>query len=141
MAKDPLLYHAHDWVIKTDTYAKRKPLADFFNVLATDTKNGEQFVMAIEGKKYAVSGVMFHPETQNRHIVGELDSSLFGKVNNETTDRINYYYSEYIRRLATKTLNTHKFEDAEFGMRMEWLNSNMGFTTAGKTSNLVSLGF
>jgi len=109
MGTDHILYHAHDWVIKTDTYAKRKPLADFFNILATDTINGEEFVMAIEGKKYPVSGVMFHPETQNRHIVGEVDSSIFGKVNNETTDRINFYFSEYIRRIATKTLKTHTF--------------------------------
>ena len=42
--------------------------------------------MAVEGKDYPVSGVMFHPETQNRHIVGEADSSVIGKVNNDLTD-------------------------------------------------------
>ena len=38
-------------------------------------------------------------------------------------------------------MSTHRFEDPEFGMRMEWLNSNMGFTLGGATSNLVSFGF
>ena len=110
-------------------------------MLATDTHNGEEFVVAVEGKKYPVTGVMFHPETQNRHIVGTPDSSVIGKVNNETTDAINFFFSEHIRRQAVKTLDTHKFEDPEFGMRMEWLNTNLGFTLGGETSNLVSFGF
>jgi len=82
MADLPLLYHAHDWVVKTDTYAESELLRNFFDIIATDTLNGEEFVVAIEGKKYPVSGVMFHPETQNRHIIGEVDSSVIGKVNN-----------------------------------------------------------
>ena len=64
MAEEDLLYHAHDWVIKTDTYAERQPMRDFFNILATDEHNGEEFVVAVEGKHYPVTGVMFHPETQ-----------------------------------------------------------------------------
>ena len=93
MINEPLLYHAHDWVIKTDTYNEREQLSNFFNILATDTHNGEEFVVAVEAKDYPVSGVMFHPETQNRHIVGEVDSSVRGKVNDEVTDAINYYFS------------------------------------------------
>ena len=30
MQSEKLLYHAHDWVIKTDTYKKREPLRNFF---------------------------------------------------------------------------------------------------------------
>lgn len=63
MINEPLLYHAHDWVIFTETYKERKELSDFFNVLATDTDSGDEFVVAVEGKHYPVSGVMFHPET------------------------------------------------------------------------------
>ena len=36
MTKDPLMYHAHDWVIAADTYKKSPVLEDFFNILATD---------------------------------------------------------------------------------------------------------
>lgn len=63
LANEDLTYHAHDWVIKTDTYKERKPLQDFYNILGTDTYKGEEFVVAVEGKHYPVSGTMFHPET------------------------------------------------------------------------------
>ena len=86
MTTQPINYHAHDWVIHMDTYKERQPLRDFFDILATDTYEGDEFVVAVEAKKYPVSGVMFHPETQNRHIVGIADSSVEGKVNDETTD-------------------------------------------------------
>ena len=98
-------------------------------------------MIAIEGKNYPVSGVMVHPETQNRRIVGAPDSSVRGKVNNDQTDAINFYFSRYVRREAEKTLETHRFEDPYFGMRMEWLNSKIGYTLGGETSNLVSFGF
>ncbi len=110
-------------------------------MLATDTHDGTEFVVAIEGKHYPVTGVMFHPETQNRHIIGEPDFSINGKINNKVTDAINFYFSEHIRRKASKTLNSHKFQDPDFGMRMEWLNTQIGFTRGGATSNLVSFGF
>jgi len=57
------------------------------------------------------------------------------------TDQINYYFSEHIKNTAMKNMDTHRFEDPEFGSRMEWLNSNVGFTLGGETSNLVSFGF
>ena len=84
---------------------------------------------------------MFHPETQNRHIVGTADGSLKGKVNNEVSDAINFYFSEHVRRQAAKNMDTHKFANAEFGERMEWLNSNIGFTRGGTDSFLVAYGF
>ena len=98
-------------------------------------------MVAVEGKRYPVSGVMFHPETANRHVVGKRDGSLAGKVNDEVTDAINFYFSEHVRRQAAKTMDTHKFADPEFGERMEWLNANMGFTGANAASFLVSFGF
>lgn len=151
MSKEKLLYHAHDWVIKTDTYDAREQLRDFFDVIATDTLGDEEFVVAVEGKHYPVTGVMYHPETQQRHIVtleddqgvdvAGTDGSIKGKVNNSDTDKINYYFSEHIRREAAKTMDTHNFVDPEFGMRMEWLNTNTGFTRGGLTSLMVSYGF
>ena len=63
MGNEKLLYHAHDWVIKTDTYEESEPLQGFFDIIATDSKEGEEFVVAVEGKRYPVTGVMYHPET------------------------------------------------------------------------------
>ena len=82
MTREPLLYHAHDWVISTETYAQRPNLASFYDILATDTYDGLEFVVAVESKDYPISGVMYHPETQNRHIIAsEPNNSLNGKVN------------------------------------------------------------
>lgn len=75
------------------------------------------------------------------YIDGEADGSIAGKVNNEATDEINYYFSEHVKAQGMKNLDTHFFKDAEFGKRMEWLNSNMGYTKGGKTSYMPSYGF
>lgn len=144
MGNEPLLYHAHDYVIATETYNKRSQLSDFFEILATDTYMGKEFVIAVEGKRYPVTGTMLHPETANRHIVsttGVVDSSIAGKVNNMKTDAINFYFSKHLNERASKTLATHKFDDPSFGLRMSWLNTNTGFTNWGNGSNLVSYGF
>ena len=62
-------------------------------------------------------------------------------MNDETTDAINFYFSEHVRREASKTMATHRFADPDFGMRMEWLNGHTGLTRGGITNNLVSYGF
>ena len=90
MRNEPVLYHAHDWVITMDTYNNRRQLNSFFTVLATDKNEGVEFLLAVEGKHYPVTGVMFHPETQNRVIVGfpdsPADASIKGKVHTDVTD-------------------------------------------------------
>ena len=63
MAQDDVNLHAHTFVVATDTYAQRSQLSDFYNILATDTHDGTEFVVAMEAKDYPISGVMFHPET------------------------------------------------------------------------------
>ena len=69
------------------------------------------------------------------------DSSIRGKVNNEVTDAINFYFSEHVRRSALKTMDSHWFEKPDFGYRMEWLNTSIGLTRGGQNSLLVSYGF
>jgi len=63
MAEEEVLYHAHDWVIAKKTYDTSQALSDFFKIIATDTKDGTEFVVAVESPHYPVNGVMFHPET------------------------------------------------------------------------------
>lgn len=96
--------------------------------MATDTHDIE-FVVAVEAKDYPIAGVMFHPETQNiRVFPGGDNSALRGKVNTDTTDKLNFYFSDYLRRQAAKSLRSHKFEDPEFGKRMLFLNTPVGLT-------------
>ncbi len=63
MGTDKLALHAHDWTVATKTYQNNSLLTDFFNILATDTLNGTEFIMAVEAHKYPIYGVMNHPET------------------------------------------------------------------------------
>ena len=63
MQSENLNFHAHEWVVTMDKYKESQDLTDFFHVLATDTEDGTEFAMAVEGKHYPVTGLMFHPET------------------------------------------------------------------------------
>ena len=45
-----------------------------------------------------------------------------------------------MRRQAAKTMDTHKFADPEFGMRMEFMNSYTGHTKSGTNTYTVSNG-
>ena len=100
METEEILLQAHDWVISIETFEDH--LSDFFTLLATDHKgeglDREEFVMAYEAKEYPIFGIMFHPETANRHVTGNGRSMLEGKVNNEVTDEINFRFSQFIHR-------------------------------------------
>jgi len=63
MGKEKLALHAHDWTVASKTYQTSPKLANFFRILATDTHNGTEFVMAVEAYKYPIYGLMNHPET------------------------------------------------------------------------------
>ena len=140
MGRDNVQLHAHDWTIATKTYAERPQLAEFFNILAVDTHNDVEFVIAVEAKNYPIYGMMSHPETQNIRKFGGDNKALEGKVNNEVTDAINYYFSHLLTREASKNLNTNYFEDKEQGKRMTFKNAPLGFTMM-YTSWMLTYGF
>jgi len=81
MGKEKLALHAHDWTVAKNTYSTSQKLASFFKILATDTHNGTEFVVAVEALKYPIYGVMNHPETQNMRVFGSDKTALEGKVN------------------------------------------------------------
>ena len=67
--------------------------------------------------------------------------NLTGKVNTEQTDEINFYFSQALNHAAMNNLNYgHKFEDREQGLRMEWLNTDVGYTNYGTDAKVVSYG-
>ena len=63
MGKEKIALNAHDWTVASKTYQTSPKLANFFRILATDTHNGTEFVMAVEAYKYPIYGIMNHPET------------------------------------------------------------------------------
>ena len=67
--------------------------------------------------------------------------NLTGKINNEQTDEINYHFSQALKRAAMDNLEAgHRFTDAGQGLRMEWLNTNIGYTNYGSDAKVVSYG-
>ncbi|KAL3682652.1 hypothetical protein R1sor_000674 [Riccia sorocarpa] len=63
METEPLVVQNHDYGVKPATHASIKPLDEFFEVLAvTPDTNGDLFISAMQGRKYPVTAVMFHPE-------------------------------------------------------------------------------
>lgn len=82
MAEEPVQLHAHDYTISTETYQENTNLNSFFKLLAVDSHEGTEFIIAEEAYKYPIAGVMHHPETQNiRVFPGGDDQALVGKVN------------------------------------------------------------
>lgn len=65
--------------------------------------------MAVEAKNYPIFGTMNHPETQNLRAFGDLSYVLPGRVNTESTDAINFYFSQLMFDESIKNLATHKF--------------------------------
>ena len=83
-------------MLSLDTFLNSESLSNFYNVLATDKKDGKKHVMAMEAKNYPIFMTMFHTETANRHVVGLGRDRLEGKVNNATTDEINFRISQFM---------------------------------------------
>lgn len=99
-----------------------------YRVLATDEKDGVEFVIAMEAYRYPIAGTMHHPETQNIRVLGGTDEALHGKVNTSVTDEINYHFSYYLHNLAQRNLDTHKFSDVEDGCSRTFRFQPVGLT-------------
>ncbi len=83
--------------------------------------------MAIEGKHYPIAGVMYHPETQWMSVHGEDKQALKGKIKNEVTDSIMYWYSEFIHRQAKMNLieENRRFPDKETAKKVLYMEAEM----------------
>jgi hypothetical protein len=69
----------------------------------------------VEAWDYPISGTMYHPETQTMVLWGKDTAAKKGKINNDDTDEINYYFSKHINKEARRSLNDgkHRFANTE----------------------------
>lgn len=69
----PLQWHAHNYVVTTETFKANKALSEFFRVAATDDatpqgmpaqdcQNLQEFVLIVEANDYPIHGWLTHPE-------------------------------------------------------------------------------
>lgn len=63
LSQEPLTANFHHYGVTKEDFMGNKKLNDFFSILSTNVaENGYVFVSTIEGRKYPVYGVQWHPE-------------------------------------------------------------------------------
>lgn len=62
LAIQPLTANFHKWSLSVTNFTKNEKLKEFFNVLSTNTDGTIEFISSVEGYKYPVYGVQWHPE-------------------------------------------------------------------------------
>ncbi|XP_053415614.1 gamma-glutamyl hydrolase [Nycticebus coucang] len=62
LAVEPLTANFHKWSLSMKNFTMNEKLKKFFNVLTTNTAGKIEFISTVEGFKYPVYGVQWHPE-------------------------------------------------------------------------------
>ncbi|XP_006860125.1 PREDICTED: gamma-glutamyl hydrolase [Chrysochloris asiatica] len=62
LSTEPLTANFHKWSLSMKNFTSNKKLKSFFNVITTNTADNLEFVSSVEGYKYPVYGVQWHPE-------------------------------------------------------------------------------
>ncbi|KAM9626468.1 gamma-glutamyl hydrolase [Trichechus inunguis] len=62
LSTEPLTANFHKWSLSMKNFTANEKLKTFFNVITTNTADKIEFVSSVEGYKYPVYGVQWHPE-------------------------------------------------------------------------------
>ncbi|XP_010358670.1 gamma-glutamyl hydrolase [Rhinopithecus roxellana] len=62
LAVEPLTANFHKWSLSMKNFTMNEKLKKFFNVLTTNTDGEIEFISTMEGYKYPIYGVQWHPE-------------------------------------------------------------------------------
>ncbi|CAO2580226.1 Gamma-glutamyl hydrolase [Lemmus lemmus] len=62
LALEPLTANFHKWSLSVKNFTENEKLKKFFNVLTTNTDGNKEFISSMEGFKYPVYAVQWHPE-------------------------------------------------------------------------------
>lgn len=62
LSTEPLTANFHKWSLSMKNFTTNEKLKMFFNVLTTNTDGTTEFISTMEGYKYPVYGVQWHPE-------------------------------------------------------------------------------
>ncbi|KAF6099379.1 gamma-glutamyl hydrolase [Phyllostomus discolor] len=62
LAEEPLTANFHNWSLSMKNFTRNEKLKEFFHVLTTNTDGTIEFISTMEGYKYPVYGVQWHPE-------------------------------------------------------------------------------
>eukprot|EP00029_Vermamoeba_vermiformis_P011313 TRINITY_DN6185_c0_g1_i1.p1 TRINITY_DN6185_c0_g1~~TRINITY_DN6185_c0_g1_i1.p1 ORF type:complete len:315 (+),score=87.22 TRINITY_DN6185_c0_g1_i1:416-1360(+) len=115
----------HNWGVGPEAFKQNNHLAEFYHVITTNTdRQGKIFVSTIEGKKYPIYGVQWHPEKPAfewyaQEVIPHIPEAI----------KVSQYMSNFFVQEARK--NTHKFADATEETKRLIYNFSPVFSGAG----------
>ncbi|XP_019610128.2 gamma-glutamyl hydrolase [Rhinolophus sinicus] len=62
LAVEPLTANFHMWSLSVTNFTMNEKLKEFFSVISTNTDGKTEFISTMEGYKYPIYGVQWHPE-------------------------------------------------------------------------------
>ncbi|XP_066873579.1 gamma-glutamyl hydrolase isoform X2 [Kogia breviceps] len=62
LAIEPLTANFHKWSLSVKNFTMNEKLKAFFNILTTNTDGDVEFISTVEGYRYPVYGIQWHPE-------------------------------------------------------------------------------
>jgi len=106
LSAEPLAYFNHRQGATVEEWNNNKKLDDFFSILSTTKAQGVDFVSTIEGRKYPVYGVLFHPE-KNLHE----SSSYIEAPSSLGATLISQYFAAFLVNEARRS--SHRFPNIQ----------------------------
>ncbi|KFO25979.1 gamma-glutamyl hydrolase [Fukomys damarensis] len=103
LAEEPLTANFHKWSLSMKNFTMNKKLRKFFNILTTNTDGKIEFISSMEGYKYPVYAVQWHPEKAPYEW-----PNLKGVSHAPNAVRTAFYLAEFFVSEARK--NNHHFE-------------------------------
>ncbi|XP_004435789.1 PREDICTED: gamma-glutamyl hydrolase [Ceratotherium simum simum] len=103
LSAEPLTANFHKWSLSMTNFTMNEKLKKFFNVLSTNTDGKTEFISTMEGYKYPVYGVQWHPEKAPYEW-----GKLKGISHAPNAVKAAFYLAEFFVAEARK--NSHHFE-------------------------------
>ncbi|XP_027426421.1 gamma-glutamyl hydrolase [Zalophus californianus] len=103
LSTEPLTANFHKWSLSMMNFTMNEKLKKFFNVLTTNTDGKIEFISTMEGYKYPVYGVQWHPE-KAPYEWGNLE----GISHAPSAVKAAFYLAQFFVAEAQK--NSHHFE-------------------------------
>mmetsp|Transcript_28397 Transcript_28397/g.91546 ORF Transcript_28397/g.91546 Transcript_28397/m.91546 type:complete len:328 (-) Transcript_28397:250-1233(-) len=111
LAAEPLTANFHTQGVPPTEYAPGSPLGELFDVLSTNfDSNGLEFVSTVEGKRYPLFGVQWHPEKNTFETGLSPDGTFYNHIpHSSDASAVTFEFAQNLVNAARRS--NHKFND------------------------------
>ena len=109
MSEVPFALHAHTYSVTIETYKGKKNIHEEMFITQEGQLDNQKFINSMEGKKYPLFLIMYHPEYQLLEFIGKQKWKL--AKNRKMAEEIAYRISLFLNKQAR--LNNNKIEGEE----------------------------